>query len=77
MTRFIPNDHSGSRQETAVLLIGTAREFGIDTHEVRTARGRTGFNISDRLADVLDDEQTKTSGNRAEKNKKSRKKGKA
>lgn len=58
-----------------MLLIGTAREFGIDVHEVRTARGARGFNISDRLAQVLDDEQTKTSGNRAEK--KTRKKGNA
>lgn len=69
MTRFIPDNYAGNRQDTAVLLVGTAREFGIDVHEIKTPPTRRGFTISDRLADVLD-EQTrpkKTSGNRAAK----------
>lgn len=67
MSRFVPNNHAGSREETAVLLIGTAKEFGVDTHEVRTTPNRTGFTISDRLADILDEQTKKTSGNRAAK----------
>lgn len=70
MSRFIPDDHAGTRADTAVLLIGTAREFGIDVHEVRTPPTRQGFTISDRLAAVLDEQgstKKKTSGNRAAK----------
>jgi hypothetical protein len=68
MSRFIPDDHAGTRSDTAVLLIGTAKEFGIDVHEVRTPPTRRGFTISDRLADVLDEQsKPKTSGNRAAK----------
>lgn len=68
MTRFIPDDHAGTRQDTAVLLVGTAREFGIDVHDISTPPTRRGFNISERLAVVLDEQtSTKTSGNRAAK----------
>lgn len=86
---FVTADAAGSRAETAALLVGTAREFGIDQHDIK--RAGSGYYISDRLADVLsaesDDsvepeaepevsgnETTKTSGNRAAK--KSQKKGK-
>lgn len=68
MSRHIPNDHAGNRTDTAVLLVGTAREFGIDVHDIKTPPTRRGFTISDRLADVLDEQtSTKTSGNRAAK----------
>lgn len=65
---FIPSNYAGSRQNTVILLVGTAREFGIDQHDIVLAGG--GFRISDALADVLydEDENTKTSGNRAAKN---------
>jgi hypothetical protein len=73
---FVAADAAGTRAETAALLVGTAREFDIDQHDIK--RASNGYYISDRLADVLDaesDEDThNTSGNRAEK--KSRKKGK-
>lgn len=49
--------------------MGTAREFGIDQHEIQS--GSRGFHISQRLDDVLYDERsntTDTSGNRAVKN---------
>lgn len=69
MSRVIPDDHAGSRHETAVLLVGTAREFGIDVHDIRTPPTRSGFVISDRLATVLDEQSKpkKTSGHRAAK----------
>ena len=75
MSRFIPNDHAGTRHDTLTLLLGTAKEFNIDVREVRTTMNRTGFNISDRLAATLDANTTKkTSGNRAaKKNTKSQK----
>lgn len=76
-TVFVPN--GDNRRETAILLVGTAREFGIDQRSIRTASG--GFYITEDLADVLYDESeqdepepapedkgtTKTSGNRAAK----------
>jgi hypothetical protein len=76
---YVPNGES--RQETAVLLVGTAEEHGIDQREIRASNG--GFFISEALADLLYDDQpgepapvktedktstTKTSGNRAAKN---------
>lgn len=64
---LIEKDFAGSSQETAILLVGTAREFGIPQWEIAMDRG--GFRISDRLHSVLYDEgvfDTKTSGNRAE-----------
>lgn len=76
---FVPN--GDSRRETAILLVGTADEYGIDQRSIRSVSG--GFYISEELADVLyaeDDgqqdeapapeaEPTKTSGNRAAKNR--------
>jgi hypothetical protein len=80
VSQFIANDHAGSRKDTAVLLVGTAREFGINQRDIRTTT--SGFYISDALATVLYDESQqdavsgnetkpakKTSGNRAAKNK--------
>lgn len=76
MTAFVPN--GDSRQNTAILLIGSAREHDMDDSLViRATQG--GFFISDELADVLYDEPEdeapepakpakKTSGNRAAKN---------
>lgn len=74
---FVPN--GDSRQETAILLVGTADEYGIDQRSIRAVSG--GFYVSDELASVLydeSDEQTDealaseesptTSGNRAAKN---------
>ncbi len=53
-TVFVPEDSAGTRQETAVLLVGTAREFGIHQRDIKSAHG--GFWITDVLADVLYDE---------------------
>ena len=80
---FVAADAAGTRQETAALLVGTAREFGIDQHDIK--RVSNGYLITDRLADILEAESDedevsgnetskKTSGNRAAK--KSQKKGK-
>lgn len=68
MTHLIASAEFGGRQETAVLLTGTAREFGIDQHAIKTTSA--GFVITDELMDVLYDEGVikKTSGNRAAKN---------
>ena len=46
---FIPN--GDSRQETAVLLVGTADEYGIDQRSIVAALG--GFNISSDLATAV------------------------
>jgi hypothetical protein len=81
---FVAADAAGTRRDTAALLVGTAQEFNIDQHDIKSASG--GFYITDRLADVLDAESdepevsgnqtsTKTSGDRAAK-KKTQKKGK-
>lgn len=48
---FVPNGES--RRETAVLLVGTAGEIGMDTRLIRAVSG--GFFIPDDLADVLYD----------------------
>lgn len=58
---FIESSFAGSRQETAILLVGTAREFDIPQREI--ASTHTGYYISERLADVLaaemgDEEET-------------------
>lgn len=65
---FVPNAALGSRQRTATLLVGTAREFGIAQQDIRSTRG--GFYISQALASVLQEEcgTDYTSGNRAGKN---------
>ena len=57
LTAFVPN--GDSRQETAILLVGTASEYGIDQREIRATSG--GFYISDRLADLLVDEDSEAS----------------
>lgn len=66
---FVESTHAGSRKDTAVLLVGTAREFGIDQHSIQPAPG--GFRITTELRDVLLAEASeaakKTSGNRAAK----------
>jgi hypothetical protein len=49
---FIPNDAAGDRRRTAVLLVGTADEKGIDQRDIATTH--TGFYISDAVADALD-----------------------
>jgi hypothetical protein len=79
-TAFVPNGSGDySRRDLAIILIGAAREVGLDdAHHVRATSG--GFYISDELADVLYDEQDsepkaarkkstkqKASGNRAAK----------
>lgn len=48
---FVPN--GDSREDTAVLLTGTAREYKIDQREIKATNG--GFFISDRLADIVYD----------------------
>lgn len=79
---FVEANAAGTRKDTASLLVGTAREFGISQHDIKSSP--RGFYISDALADILEAEaeadevsgntDTKTSGNRAGKN--SKKKGK-
>lgn len=66
---FIPDSHAGSRKDTAVLLVGTAREFGIDQHSIKAVQG-SGFRITQELADVLyhESDDSNASGNRAAKN---------
>lgn len=51
---FVPDDTMDSRKETAILLVGTAREFGIPQRSIQTTYG--GFWITQELADVLYDE---------------------
>lgn len=69
---FVPNDQEGSRQETAVLLVGTAHEFEIPQREIASTMG--GFNITQRVFDAVfgdeadaADPDPSTSGNRAAK----------
>lgn len=76
-TVFVPN--GDSRKNTAILLVGTADEFGIDQRSILAAR--SGFWITEALAQALKadyDEPAKpkrsakqpakkTSGNRAAK----------
>lgn len=72
---FVPN--GDSRRDTAILLVGTARDAGLSDRHVHASNG--GFYISEELADLLyadpDAEEAqeskstkKTSGNRAAKN---------
>lgn len=51
---FVPADTAGTRKETAILLVGTAREFDIPQRSIQPMYG--GFRITDALADVLYDE---------------------
>ena len=67
-TVFVPTTRE-SRKDTAILLVGTAREFGISQHAILSRQG--GYLITQELADVIERETestTKTSGNRAAKN---------
>lgn len=48
---FVPN--GDNRRNTLILLLGTAEEFGIDAHAVKSDSKRTGFYITQELADVL------------------------
>lgn len=52
---LVPSDAYGTRQETAVMLVGTAREFGIDQRDI--ASTYNGFRISQALSDVLYEEE--------------------
>lgn len=47
---FVPNGES--RKETAILLVGTAEEFGVSQNDVKASNG--GFFITEALADILD-----------------------
>lgn len=84
---FVPADAAGERSDTAALLVGTAREFGIHQRSIKRVSG--GYVITDELADILeaeyaDEEETegtesKVSGNESSDNrvgKKKQKKGK-
>lgn len=74
---FVPDNTEGNRQETAVLLVGTAREFDIPQREIASTRG--GYMISERVFEAVfgsdvevvhedpTEDHTKTSGNRAAK----------
>jgi len=64
---FVPANKAGSRKDTAVLLVGTAREFGISQDDILSTS--TGYLITERLDAVLQKESStkKTSGNRAAK----------
>lgn len=57
---FVANDAAGTRKETAILLVGTAREFDIPQREIASAR--TGFYISERLAEILEREMDEGAG---------------
>ena len=46
---FVPN--GDSQEETAVLLVGTAKEYGLSNRSVRASMG--GFWISEALADLV------------------------
>jgi hypothetical protein len=49
---FVPN--GDSRKDTAIILVGTAREYGIDQRSIKTVAG--GFHITSELADLVYDE---------------------
>lgn len=49
LTVFVPNGEN--RRETAVLLVGTAREHNLSPRSIHATNG--GFYISDELADLL------------------------
>lgn len=63
---FVPDATMGSRKDTAVLLVGTAREYGIAQRAILAAHG--GFWITDELAAIVydEDEQAEVSGNETE-----------
>lgn len=52
---WVPQDAAGTRTDTATLLVGTAREFGLVVrHHVASTVG--GYYITDALADLLESE---------------------
>lgn len=54
LTAFVEST-GADRRDTAIILIGTAREAGLDDqHHVKSTTG--GYYISDELADILYDE---------------------
>lgn len=58
-TEFVPSNAAGSRRETAVLLVGTAREYDIPQRSILAAQG--GFWITPDLARlVFEDEDRGT-----------------
>lgn len=68
LTAFVEST-GADRRDTATILIGTAREAGLDdTQHVKSTTG--GFYISDRLADILYDEDAEgdeeVSGNQSD-----------
>jgi len=66
LTAFVPD--GDSRRDTAVLLVGTAREYDLGDRAVSATQG--GFYISDELADLLYDEQEEEAGTDPEPSKK-------
>lgn len=50
---FVPN--GDSRKDTAIVLVGTADEYGIDQRSIKTAPG--GFHITSELADLVYDDE--------------------
>lgn len=54
LTVFVPN--GDNRKETAVLLVGTADEYGIDQGSIRMVSG--GFYITEELAAILQGEDS-------------------
>jgi hypothetical protein len=59
-TEFIPANTAGSRKDTAVLLVGTATEYGLDQHSILAAQG--GFWITAELADLAFEDQPESEG---------------
>jgi len=56
---WVPQDLMGNRQDTAVLLVGTAKEHGLVVrHHVASTVG--GYYISDALADLVYDDEDST-----------------
>lgn len=53
---LVPFDAAGSRQDTVVLLVGTAREHGLTVRHHLT-KGPDGFLVSDTLADLLEEDE--------------------
>jgi len=62
---FVPNADFGSRKDTAIVLLGTAADHGINPRTIKAVN--SGFEISEELAAVLYAEDNQTSGNRAAK----------
>lgn len=53
-TVFVANDTAGTRKDTAILLVGTAREFNISQQDI--ASTYSGFWITEELASLVYDE---------------------